>query len=217
MKKCSQSSLESSTATSQPAARTAPGVASISATNPDLYDPQFWARVEPAESHGPQKIAQWRQSVVVHKALEAFRQSLPSDFSDKIEQLTESTSAVQGVAIQRAVQQQESATAAVAAAKGPLPSACFQRTALGCTMDILEKRQGALAATLKTGSAIMGPLRRTDTVATKAVAALYQLAAEKGWPAGWTAVQLRQIRTPEGHNFCVLYISKPMYNACCMF
>jgi hypothetical protein len=206
MKKCSQSSLESSTATSQPAARMAPGVVCFRATNPDLDDPQFWARVEPAESHGPQKIAQWRQLAMVQKDTEAFRQSLPSDFSDNIEQLAESTSEVQTVAIQRTVDQQESTTAAVAAAKGPLPSACFQQTAPDCTMDILEKRQRALAATMKTGIAITGPLRRTDTVAAKAVVALHQLAAEKGWPPGWSAAQLRQIRTPTDHNFHVLYI-----------
>ncbi len=36
------------------------GAASGIATTPELNDTQFWVRVGPA--HGPQEIAQWRQS-----------------------------------------------------------------------------------------------------------------------------------------------------------
>jgi hypothetical protein len=87
-----------------------------------------------------------------------FRQSILSDFCDNIQQMAKNARAVQVAAVQS--QRQESAGVAVATARGPPPSAHPQRTALDFAMDILEKRQGALAATLKTGSAIPRPLRR---------------------------------------------------------
>ncbi len=78
------------------------GAASGIATTPELNDPQFWVRVGLA--HGPQEIAQWRQS-----AAATIKWHL---FSVNIEQLAKSAPAVQAEAIQKTVQQWEDAAAA---------------------------------------------------------------------------------------------------------
>jgi hypothetical protein len=102
MEKCGRSGAGSPTATGKPAiGAAAQRAVSGRAANPDQDDHQFRARLGPAVFHGPQEIAQWRQSAAAPGATAAIKWPL---FLDDIEQLAESVPAVQADAIQRTVQ-----------------------------------------------------------------------------------------------------------------
>ncbi len=67
--------------------------------------------------------------------------------------------------------------------RGSLPRTRIQQTTVDCSMDILEKQQGAVAEALGMGKTIpiQRHMRLTEAVVTEAVAALHQAAEEESW------------------------------------
>lgn len=82
-----------------------------------------------------------------------------------------------------------------------LPATCFGSTALDCTVEVLEKWQGARAVELRMGreTPVQTALWMTEALIAEAVATLHQVSAEENCSESWVAEKLKDIRGPADH------------------